>query len=72
MTPGRRMAGRTAAVLVMLQTRRRATAAELASELGVSVATVRRDLGALADAGLPVRPRPGRGGGWVYGPESAG
>ena len=40
------------------------TAAELADELEVSVATARRDLEALSAAGIPVYPQPGRGGGW--------
>jgi predicted DNA-binding transcriptional regulator YafY len=40
------------------------TAAELAEELEVSVATARRDLEALSAAGVPVYPQPGRGGGW--------
>lgn len=40
------------------------TAAELADELEVSVATARRDLEALSTAGIPVYPQPGRGGGW--------
>jgi predicted DNA-binding transcriptional regulator YafY len=40
------------------------TAAELADELEVSVATARRDLEALSGAGIPVYPQPGRGGGW--------
>jgi predicted DNA-binding transcriptional regulator YafY len=40
------------------------TAAGLAAELEVSVATARRDLEALSAAGIPVYPQPGRGGGW--------
>jgi predicted DNA-binding transcriptional regulator YafY len=40
------------------------TAAGLAAELEVSVATARRDLEAMAAAGIPVYPQPGRGGGW--------
>jgi predicted DNA-binding transcriptional regulator YafY len=40
------------------------TAAELAGELEVSIATARRDLEALSAAGIPVYPQPGRGGGW--------
>jgi len=47
-----------------MQARGRVTAAELAGELEVSVATARRDLEALSSAGIPVYPQPGRGGGW--------
>jgi predicted DNA-binding transcriptional regulator YafY len=47
-----------------MQARGRVTAAELAGELEVSVATARRDLEALSAAGIPVYPQPGRGGGW--------
>jgi len=52
------------AALLVLQARGRVTAAELASELEVSVATARRDLEALSVAGIPVYPQAGRGGGW--------
>lgn len=47
-----------------MQARGRVTAAELAGEMEVSVATARRDLDALSVAGVPVYPQPGRGGGW--------
>ncbi|NES13656.1 MULTISPECIES: YafY family protein [Micromonospora] len=57
-------ADRLLAVLLLMQTRGRVTAAELAGELQVSVATARRDLAALAAAGVPVYPQAGRGGGW--------
>ncbi|UYF94915.1 YafY family transcriptional regulator [Rhodococcus aetherivorans] len=57
-------ADRLVAVLLLLQSRGRVTAAELAAELEVSVATARRDLEALSAAGIPVYPQPGRGGGW--------
>ncbi|SDT33345.1 Predicted DNA-binding transcriptional regulator YafY, contains an HTH and WYL domains [Microlunatus soli] len=50
--------------LLLMQSRGRITAAELAVELEVSVATARRDLEALSTAGVPVYPQPGRGGGW--------
>ena len=52
------------ATLLVLQARGRVTAAELADELEISVATARRDLDALSTAGVPVYPQPGRGGGW--------
>jgi predicted DNA-binding transcriptional regulator YafY len=57
-------ADRLVAALLFMQTRGRITAAELAAELEVSVATARRDLEALSAAGVPVYPQPGRGGGW--------
>lgn len=57
-------ADRLVAVLLLLQARGRVTAADVAAELEVSVATARRDLGALSTAGIPVYPQAGRGGGW--------
>jgi predicted DNA-binding transcriptional regulator YafY len=56
---------RLVAALLLMQARGRVTASELAAELEVSVATARRDLEALAAAGLPVYAQPGRGGGWM-------
>ncbi|UWF77143.1 HTH domain-containing protein [Microbacterium neungamense] len=52
------------ALLLLMQGRARITAAELAAELEVSVPTARRDLEALAMAGVPIYPTRGRGGGW--------
>ncbi|GIG22060.1 transcriptional regulator [Cellulomonas chitinilytica] len=57
-------ADRLVATLLLMQQRGRVTAAEVARELEVSVATARRDLEALSSAGVPVYPQPGRGGGW--------
>ncbi|OXM60290.1 helix-turn-helix transcriptional regulator [Amycolatopsis vastitatis] len=57
-------ADRLVATLLLMQSRGRVTAGELAQELEVSVATARRDLEALSAAGVPVYPQPGRGGGW--------
>lgn len=57
-------ADRLLAALLLLQSRGRVTATELARELEVSVATARRDLEALSTAGVPVYPQRGRGGGW--------
>ena len=57
-------ADRLVATLLTLQAHGRVTAAQLAEELEVSVATARRDLEALSAAGIPVYPQPGRGGGW--------
>ncbi|GAA0408392.1 transcriptional regulator [Acrocarpospora corrugata] len=57
-------ADRLVAALLLMQNRGRVTAAELAEELEVSVATARRDLEAMSAAGIAVYPQPGRGGGW--------
>ncbi|MEU8242379.1 WYL domain-containing protein [Actinoplanes missouriensis] len=57
-------ADRLVAALLLMQARGRVTAAELAAELEVSLATARRDLEALSAAGIPVYPQPGRHGGW--------
>lgn len=57
-------ADRLVAVLLVMQSRGRVTAGQLAAELEVSTATARRDLEALSAAGVPVYPQPGRGGGW--------
>ncbi|MFH9723232.1 helix-turn-helix transcriptional regulator [Streptomyces sp. NPDC017254] len=57
-------ADRLVAALLFLQTRQRVTAAELAAELDVSERTARRDLEALASAGVPVYSQAGQGGGW--------
>jgi predicted DNA-binding transcriptional regulator YafY len=52
------------AILFLLQQRAQVTAAEVARELEVSERTARRDLEALAMAGVPVYSLQGRGGGW--------
>src|SRR3954466_8774092 len=57
-------ADRLVATLLVLQARGRVTAAELAEELEISVRTARRDLEALAIAGIPVCSQAGKGGGW--------
>lgn len=57
-------ADRLIALLLLLQSRGRVTALEVAAELEVSLATARRDLEALSAAGIPVYAQPGRGGGW--------
>ncbi|WP_063050474.1 helix-turn-helix transcriptional regulator [Nocardia arthritidis] len=56
-------ASRLVQLLLLLQTRGRVTAPELARELEVSVRTVYRDVEALSAAGVPVYSEPGRGGG---------
>ncbi|SDG56100.1 Predicted DNA-binding transcriptional regulator YafY, contains an HTH and WYL domains [Lentzea fradiae] len=55
---------RLVAVLLLLQRREHVTAAEVARELEVSERTARRDLDALARAGVPLYSTQGRGGGW--------
>jgi predicted DNA-binding transcriptional regulator YafY len=57
-------ADRLIAVLLLLQVRRRMTAADIAVELEVPERTARRDLEALSAAGVPVYAQTGRGGGW--------
>lgn len=57
-------ADRLVAILLLLQQRERVTAAEVARELEVSERTARRDLDALAVAGVPVYSVQGRNGGW--------
>jgi len=52
------------ALLALLQTRTQMTAAEVAAELEVSERTARRDLEALAMAGIPIYSQQGRNGGW--------
>lgn len=57
-------ADRLMAVLLLLQQREQVTAAEVARELEISERTARRDLDALAMAGVPLYSVQGRGGGW--------
>ena len=57
-------ADRLVAILLLLQQREQVTASEVALELEVSERTARRDLDALAMAGVPVYSVQGRGGGW--------
>ena len=52
------------ATLFLLQQREQVTAAEVSRELEISERTARRDLDALAMAGVPVYSVQGRGGGW--------
>ena len=57
-------ADRLVALLALLQTRGQMTASEVAAELEVSERTARRDLEALAMAGIPIYSQQGRNGGW--------
>src|SRR3954453_1833473 len=57
-------ADRLVATLLLLQSRKRVTAADVAAELEVSVRTAPRALERLSAAGIPVFPQQGRGGGW--------
>lgn len=57
-------ADRLVATLLLLQSKGRVTAAEVAQELEISERTARRDLEALSMAGIPVYSQAGRGGGW--------
>jgi predicted DNA-binding transcriptional regulator YafY len=56
-------ASRLLLMLLLVQNRGRMTAQQLADELEVSKRTILRDVDALAEAGLPMIVRPGRGGG---------
>ena len=58
-------ADRLVAILLMLQTKGRVTAQQVAEELEISERTARRDLEALGMAGLPVYSQQGRNGGWM-------
>lgn len=56
-------ASRLLLMLLLVQNRGRMTSQQLAYELEVSKRTILRDVDALAEAGLPMIVRPGRGGG---------
>ncbi|MGH2458446.1 MAG: helix-turn-helix transcriptional regulator, partial [Chloroflexota bacterium] len=57
-------ADRLLSILLLLQTRQRITAGELARRLEVSERTIYRDMEALGSAGVPVLAERGTGGGW--------
>lgn len=57
-------ADRLVSLLLLVQARGRVTASEVAEELEISQRTARRDLDALAMAGVPIYSSRGRGGGW--------
>jgi predicted DNA-binding transcriptional regulator YafY len=57
-------ADRLLSILLLLQSRRRVTARELAGRLEVSERTILRDMDALSVSGIPVAAERGKGGGW--------
>lgn len=57
-------ADRLLSILLLLQSRRRITARELAGRLEVSERTILRDMDALSNCSIPVVAERGRGGGW--------
>jgi predicted DNA-binding transcriptional regulator YafY len=57
-------AERLFSIVLLLQSRRQLTAAELARRLEVSARTIHRDMEALSGAGIPVVAERGTGGGW--------
>ena len=57
-------ADRLLSIVLLLQSRRRVTARELAERLEVSERTILRDMDALSGSSIPVVAERGRGGGW--------
>ena len=57
-------ADRLLSILLLMQSRRRVTARELAERLEVSERTILRDMEALSGSGVPVIAERGNGGGW--------
>src|ERR1700759_3205228 len=59
------LASRLLSILMLLQTRGRMSASELAREFEVSVRTIHRDIDQLSAAGIPVYAERGRSGGFA-------
>ncbi|MBV9227015.1 MAG: HTH domain-containing protein, partial [Acidobacteriaceae bacterium] len=57
-------AERLLSILLLLQSRRRVTARQLAEHLEVCERTILRDMDALSGSGIPVIAERGQGGGW--------
>lgn len=64
MTESGSRSGRLLSILLLLQSRRTATARELATQLGVSMRTIYRDVDVLSEIGIPVYAHTGRAGGY--------
>src|SRR4029079_6360934 len=58
------LASRLLSILILLQTRGRMSARELAAQFEVAVRTIHRDIDQLSAAGIPVYAERGRGGGF--------
>jgi predicted DNA-binding transcriptional regulator YafY len=58
------LASRLLSILILLQTRGRMSATELAREFGVAIRTIHRDVDQLSAAGIPVYAERGRSGGF--------
>src|SRR4029450_11243378 len=58
------LASRLLSILILLQTRGRVSARELAAEFEVAVRTIHRDIDQLSAAGIPVYAERGRSGGF--------
>ncbi|MGI8678833.1 MAG: helix-turn-helix transcriptional regulator [Jatrophihabitans sp.] len=64
MTEAGSRSGRLLSIVLVLQSRRTATARELATQLGVSMRSIYRDVSVLSEIGVPVYAETGRAGGY--------